>query len=90
MQLSLSESHTIPHIVISAPEDISTHPLAPLPETTQREVMQWAIHELIEQNRENESENKRQKLIIAGLGTATAALTLLVGITELIKSTGSD
>jgi len=56
-----------------------------LTEETRYELTQWAIHELIEQNRENEATNRRQKKIMGGLGLVTAGVSLALVISELIK-----
>ena len=84
-------SVNIPQVVIIPSDEIGQQEqhspsLSELSDDTRYELTQWAIHELIEQNNENESQNKKQKAIIAALGTATTVLSLTLVISEIIKT----
>ena len=52
---------------------------------TRNELTQWAIHELVEQNVQNEQTNANNKKVMAVLGVVTATLSLTLVISEIIK-----
>lgn len=101
MHRSLSDNQlypiTTPRIVITPPEEVEmglTRPrsqsdISQLPDNLRQEVLQWAVNELLEQNREHEENSRCYKATIACLGTITATLSVAVGITELIKAFGN-
>ena len=53
--------------------------------TVRSELTGWAINELIEQNRQNEQANAKNKKVVALLGAATTTLSLVLVIGEIIK-----
>ena len=65
---------------------IDTYTQTNISEETRNELTQWAIHELIEQNVQQENTSSRNKKALSVLGVTTAALTLALVIGEIIKT----
>jgi len=80
---------TIPRIIVSPPNETEMSILEEgrleLTEETKNELTQWAIHELIEQNNTQESNNCTNKKIMALMGTVTAVASLTLVVGQLVE-----